>query len=69
MKNNCRGAIPLVLIYVVGALGLTQLVPNWRVGNLFAKGPATKELRAAQEAAAKAKLDAEEPRNQSTRRR
>jgi hypothetical protein len=63
MKANCRGAAPLILIYVVAALGLTQLVPNWRVGNLFAKGPATKELRAAQEAAAKAKLEAEEAKS------
>jgi hypothetical protein len=58
MKNNCRGAIPVIVVYVLGALGLTQLVPNWRVGNLFAKGPQTKELRAAQEAAAKAQAEA-----------
>lgn len=58
MKQNSRGAIPIIVIYILGALGLTQLVPNWRVSNLFSKGPATKELRAAQEAAAKAKADA-----------
>ncbi len=59
MKNNSRGAVPIIIIYVIGALGLTQLVPNWRVTNLFAKGPPTKELREAQEAAAKAKADLE----------
>lgn len=58
MKNNCRGAAPIVILYILGAAGLTQLVPNWRVSNIFAKGPATKELRAAQEAAAKANLEA-----------
>lgn len=58
MKISSRGAVPILVIYILGALGLTQLVPNWRVSNLFSKGPGTKELRAAQEAAAKAKADA-----------
>ncbi len=59
MKHNSRGAIPIViLLYVFGALGATQLVPNWRVTNLFAKGSGTKELRQAQDEAAKAKADA-----------
>ncbi len=60
MKNNCRGAIPIIVIYVLGALGATQLVPNWRVSHLFSKGAPTKELRAAQEAAAKAQAEAAE---------
>ncbi len=59
MTRNCRGAAPIVLLlYVVGALGATQLVPNWRVSNIFSKGNGTKELRAAQDEAAKAKADA-----------
>ncbi len=59
MKNNCRGAAPIIIIlYVAGALGLTQLVPNWRVTNIFKKGPPTKELREAQEAAIKAQAEA-----------
>ncbi len=58
MRNNCRGAIPVVVLYILGALGATQLVPNWRVSNVFAKGSGTKELRAAQDEAAKAKADA-----------
>lgn len=58
MKNNSRGEVLTIVLVVAGLLGATQLVPNWRVGNLFAKGPATKELRAAQDAAAKAQADA-----------
>jgi hypothetical protein len=58
MKINSRGAVPIVIIYILGALGITQLVPNWRIGNLFSKGAPTKELRAAQDAAAKANADA-----------
>lgn len=56
--NSTRGAAPLILVYVLGAALLSQLVPNFRVTHLFAKGPQTAELRAAQESAAKAKADA-----------
>lgn len=58
MKNDCRGVIPVVVLYVLGALALTQSVPNWRVTNIFAKGPQTAELRAAQASAAKAQAEA-----------
>lgn len=57
MKSN-RGAVPVILIYVVGALALTQLVPNWRIGNLFKKGPPSKELVAAQAAQQQAEASA-----------
>ncbi len=59
LKRNTRGAIPIIVLYIVGALGLTQLVPNFRPSHWFEKGPQTKALQAAQEAAAKAKADAE----------
>lgn len=55
-----RGVIPVVVLYVVGGLALTQLVPNWRVGNLFAKGPQTKQLAEAQADLVKAKATAAE---------
>jgi hypothetical protein len=58
MKNGNSGEVATIVLVVLGLLGATQLVPNWRVTNLFSKGPATKELRAAQEAAAKANAEA-----------
>lgn len=58
MKNNQRGAVPVIVFYIVGGLLLTQLIPNWRLPNLFKKGPPTIELKVAEEAAAKAKADA-----------
>lgn len=36
------------VLYVLGALAATQLVPNWRLSNLFAKGPGTAQLTEAQ---------------------
>ncbi len=59
MKST-RGAVPVIVLYVVGGLVLTQLVPNWRIGNLFAKGPQTKQLAAAQADLDKAKASAAE---------
>ncbi len=59
MTNSCKGAAPIILLYILGAAALTQLVPNWRVTHLFEKGPQTKQLKEAQDAAAKAKADAE----------
>jgi hypothetical protein len=58
MKNNCRGEVATIVLVVMGLLGATQLVPNWRITHLFSKGSGTKELRAAQDEAAKAKLEA-----------
>ncbi len=58
MKNNCRGEALTIVLVVLGLAGATQLVPNWRVTNLFKKGPPTKELREAQEAAVKAQAEA-----------
>lgn len=55
-----RGVIQIWLLYVLGAALLSQAVPNWRLTNLFAKGPQTDQLRAAEDAAAKAKLDAQQ---------
>lgn len=52
-----RGIIQVWLLYVVGAAALTQLVPNWRIQNLFSKGSGTAELAKAQ-ADLKAKSDA-----------
>ncbi len=52
MTFNERGAFPVIVIYVLGALVLTQAVPNWRISHLFQKGPGTKQLADAQ-----AKLD------------
>lgn len=56
---NTRGVIPVIVLYALGALAATQLVPNWRLTNLFAKGPQTDQLRTAQDAAAKSKVAAD----------
>jgi len=56
--KSCRGAVPVIVLYVVGALALTQFVPNWRLDHLFQKGPETKQLAEAQAALEKAKADA-----------
>ena len=53
-----RGIVQVWVLYVIGAAAATQLVPNWRISALFAKGPQTAQLRAAEEAAAKARGDA-----------
>ncbi|HWA07925.1 MAG TPA: hypothetical protein VG838_00510 [Opitutaceae bacterium] len=57
MKSQ-RGAIPVLVLYAVAALAATQLVPNWRLSNLFQKGPPTKELVAAQADLERAKAEA-----------
>ena len=54
MKST-RAAAPVVVLYVVGAALMTQLVPNWRIGNLFKKGPPVVQLTELQ-----AKLAAEQ---------
>lgn len=59
---NARGAIPVVVLWVVGLLAGSQLVPNWRISHLFAPAPPTKELVQAQADAAKAKAEAETAR-------
>lgn len=56
---NTRGVIPVIVLYTLGALAATQLVPNWRLTHLFAKGPQTDQLRTAQDAAAKSKAAAD----------
>lgn len=55
-----RGVIPVIVLYVLGAAALTQLVPDWRLPNLFAKKPPTIELAKAEQALATAKADAAE---------
>lgn len=57
--NSTRAAIPLIVLYALCGLAVTQFVPNWRLTHLFAKGPQTAELKAAQADAAKAKADAD----------
>ena len=52
-----RGAIPVVVLWVLGALAASQLVPNWRISALFAKKPPTAALDLAQREAAQAKLE------------
>lgn len=54
MKTDSRAEVVTVLLVVLGLLGLSQAVPNFRIANLFKKGPPTKELVAAQKAAADA---------------
>lgn len=51
MKNNNRGAVPVIVLYLLGAALLSQAVPNFRLTNLFKKGPPTAELVAAQKKA------------------
>lgn len=48
VEMNTRGVIPVVILYVLGGLALTQLVPNWRLSALFAKKPPTAALTAAE---------------------
>lgn len=57
MKTKQRAEIATIILIVVGVLGATQIIPNWRVSNWFKKGPPTAELRAAEESAAKAKAE------------
>lgn len=47
MRSN-RGAIPVVVYFVLAGFGLVAAVPNWRPQNWFPKDPPTKELLAAQ---------------------
>lgn len=54
MKSS-RAVIDPVILYVVGGLLLTQLVPNWRVSHWFKRGPPTAQLTELQ-----AKLEAEQ---------
>ena len=57
--HNRRGVIETaVVLYVVAALALTQLVPNWRITHWFQKGPPTAELVQAQKEATDAKAQA-----------
>lgn len=53
-----RGEVVTLVLLVVGILGATQLVPNWRVGNLFKKGPPIAQLQAEQAKLDKLKADA-----------
>lgn len=45
---NQRGEAVTLIIVILGLLGATQLVPNFRPSNWFKKGPPTAELVAAQ---------------------
>ena len=56
--RSTRGVIPVAVLWVIGLLGASQLVPNWRISHLFAKGPPTIELSKAEAALATAKADA-----------
>lgn len=58
MKASNRGEVVTVVLIVLGALGATQLVPNWRLSAIFAKPPPTTELVKAQADLAAAKADA-----------
>lgn len=57
MKSH-RGAVPVIVIWLLGLAGASQLVPNWRIGAIFSKKPPTAELQSAQADLAKAKLEA-----------
>lgn len=60
--NSTRAAIPVVVLWVAGALAATQLVPTWRLPSLFSKeqiAAANKALAASQADLAKAKADAD----------
>jgi hypothetical protein len=53
-----RGEVLTIILVVVGLAAATQLVPNWRLSNLFKKAPPTKELIAAEAAAIQARAEA-----------
>lgn len=55
--RNSGFAVPVV-IWIVGILGATQIVPNFRLTNLFKKPPPTAELVKAQADLEAAKADA-----------
>lgn len=57
--NSKSGVVPVIVLYILGALALTQLVPNWRIGNLFAPKSPTADLAKAQGALEKANADAD----------
>lgn len=57
---NQKGAIPVLVLWALGLLAATQLVPNWRVSALFAKPPPTKQLNQAEAALAKAQAQAKQ---------
>lgn len=57
-SKKTRAEILTVILLILGALGATQIVPNWRLSHLFAPQPPTKELAQAQADAAKAAADA-----------
>lgn len=58
MKTNRKGEVATVVLIVLGLLGASQLVPNFRPSSWFKKAPPTKELAQAQEALAKAQAEA-----------
>jgi len=58
-----RGELLTIILVVCGVAAATQIVPNWRVGNLWKKGPPSKELVAAEEAALRARTDANAARS------
>lgn len=57
-----RGEALTLVLVIVGLAAATQLVPNWRLSNLFKAPPPTKELQAAEAAAAQARADAAKAR-------
>lgn len=57
MKSN-RAVIPVYVLWVIGGLAATQLVPNWRPSALFAPKPPTAALIQAQADLQKAKDEA-----------
>ncbi len=57
-----RAVIPVIVLYVIGALAATQIVPNWRLPSLLAKdkiAAANKALVVSQADLARAKAEAE----------
>lgn len=66
-KRKTGGEVLTVVLVVVGLAAATQLVPNWRISNLWAKPPPTKELVAAEAAAVQARAEATAARSELQR--
>lgn len=59
---SARGFVVWPVLVVLGLLGASQAIPNFRLTHLFAPAPPTKELIQAQADAARAKAEAETAR-------
>ena len=57
MKGE-RGEVVTLVLVALGLVAATQLVPNWRVSNLWAKGPPSQQLIEAEAAALRARTEA-----------